>query len=384
MNELQDRIQGARVFTKIDLKAGLHLIRVKEEHEWKPAFRTRYGRYEYSVMTFGLRNGPAIFNDAMEIIFRDMLDRALCIYMNEFLIYSETEEEHTQIVLEVLRRLKENNLAIAPDKCVWHASRVELLGYIISVEGIEMALDRIETILEWPKHECKQDIQMFLGFANFCRRFFVGFATQMKPITDLLRNGVPYEWSHECAEAFQDFKDQVTKAPMLKDFESMCQIVVETDASDFAIGALHSQVNDGRLHPIAFYSRKMHKAEINYDIHDKELLAIVAALKEWRRYLKEAHHQIQIYTDHKNLEYFTTTKILNKQQARWAQELAGYDFKIFHRPGSANGKPDALSRRSEYRPKKGGGSIEENENQPIHQVLRPDQLMSVEGDYVWM
>jgi len=127
----------------------------------------------------------------------------------------------------------------------------------------------------------------------------------------------------------------------------------------------------------------MDKAEINYDIHDKELLAIVAALKEWRCYLEGAHHQIQIYTDHKNFKYFTTTKILNRQQARWAQELAGYNFKIFYHPGSANGKPDALSSHSEYRPKNGGGSIEENENQPIHQVLRPDQLMSVEGDYVW-
>jgi len=205
----------------------------------------------------------------------------------------------------------------------------------------------------------------------------------MKPITDLLRNGIPYEWSHDCAKAFQNFKDQVTRAPILKHFKPICQIVVETDASDFAIGAVLSQVIDERLHPIAFHSRKMDKAEINYDIHDKELVAIVAALKEWRRYLEGAHHQIQMYTDHKNLEYFTTTKILNRRQARWAQELADYDFKLFYPPGSANGKPDTFSRRSEDRPKKGGGSVEENENQPIHQVLKPDQLTSVEGDYVW-
>jgi hypothetical protein len=210
---------------------------------------------------------------------------------------------------------------------------------------------------------------MFLGFANFYRQFFEGFARKMKPITDLLRNGIPYERSHDCAKAFQNFKDHVTRAPILKHFEPMRQNVVETDASHFAIGAVLSQVIDGRLHPIAFYSRKIDKAEINYDIHNKELLAIVAALKEWRRYLEGAHHQIQIYTDHKNLEYFTTTKILNRRQARWAQKLAGYDFKIFYRPGSTNGKPDALSRRSEYCPKKGGGSVEENENQPIHQVL---------------
>jgi hypothetical protein len=127
----------------------------------------------------------------------------------------------------------------------------------------------------------------------------------------------------------------------------------------------------------------MDKAEINYDIHDKELLTIFAALKEWRRYLEGGNHQIQIYTHHKILEYFTTTKILNRRQARWAQKLAGYDFKIFYCPESSNGKPDALYRHSEYRPKRGGGSIEDNENQPIHQVLRPDQLTSVKGDYVW-
>jgi hypothetical protein len=123
-------------------------------------------------MPFGLANTPATFQDAMETIFRDMLDRGLLIYMDDFLIYSETEEERTQIDLEVLQRLKENNLAIAPDKCVWDGSRVQFLEYIISSEGIEMALDKIEPILEWPKLECKQDVQMFLAFANFYRRFF--------------------------------------------------------------------------------------------------------------------------------------------------------------------------------------------------------------------
>ena len=383
MNELLYRIQGARVFTKIDLKAGFQLIQVKVRDEWKTACHTLNALYEYAVIPFGLANAPASFQDAMETIFSDMLDRGLLINMHDFLIYSETEEKHTQIVLEVLRRLEENNLAIAPGKSEWHASRAEFLGYIISSEGIEVAQDKIEIIVEWPKLKCKQDIQMFLGLGNFYLWFFEGFARTMKPITDLLRNGVPYEWSHECAKPFQDFKDQVTKAQILKHFEPTLQIVVETDASDFAIGAVLSQVINGWLHPIACYSRKVEKAEINYDIWDKELLAIVAALKELKRYLEGAHHQIQIHTDHKNLEYFTTIKMLNRRLARWAQEIAGYDSQLYCPPGSANWKPDALSRRSEYRPKMWGGSIEENENQPIHQVLRPDQLMLVKGDYVW-
>jgi len=134
----------------------------------------------------------------------------------------------------------------------------------------------------------------------------------------------------------------------------MYQIVAETDASNFAIVAVLFQVFDGRLHPIAFYSRNMDKAEINYDIHDKQLLTIITAMKEYRRYVGGAHHQIQIYADRKNLEYFTTTTILNRRQTRWAQVLPGYDFKIFYRPGSADGNHDELSMHSEYCPKNGG------------------------------
>jgi len=132
---------------------------------------------------------------------------------------------------------------------------------------------------------------------------------------------------------------------------------METDASDFAIGAVLSQQVEGRLHPVAFHSRKMDKAEINYEIYDKEMLAVVSAFKGWRRYLEGVRFQIIVYTDYKNLEYFATTKVLNRRQALWAQELAGYDFKIGYRPGSQNGKPDALSRQPEYHPLKGRRAV---------------------------
>ena len=150
---------------------------------------------------------------------------------------------------------------------------------------------------------------------------------------------------------------------------------MESDASDFALGAVLSQRDDdNRLHPNAFHSRKFTPAEINYEIHDKELLAIVDSFKHWRRYLEGAKHQVQVFSDHQNLEYFTTTKVLNRRQARWAQELAGIDFKIYYRPGNQNGKPDALSRRPEYRPEKGGG-----ENQPISTVLQNKHFASEEA-----
>jgi hypothetical protein len=166
-----------------------------------------------------------------------------------------------------------------------------------------------------------------------------------------------------------------TTAPVLAHFDHTLPIILETDASDFAIGAVLSQLHNKRLHPVAFYSRKMEKAEINYDIHDKEMLAIVAAFKEWSRYPESAIDAIMVYTDHKNLEYFCTTKVLNRRQARWAQELANYEFKICYRPGSKDGKPDALSRRSEYRPRRGGSSGID-ENQPVNTLLRPSQFVS--------
>jgi len=159
-------------------------------------------------------------------------------------------------------------------------------------------------------------------------------------------------------------------APILTHFNAQKPVIIETDASDFAIGAILLQRGEeNRLHPVAFHSRKFQPMEINYEIHDKELLAIVDVFKHWRRYCEGAKHQVQVFSDHQNLEYFTTTKVLNRRQARWTQELAGIDFRIYYRPGTQNGKPDALTRRSEYRPEKGG-----IETQPITSVLRKDHF----------
>jgi len=155
-------------------------------------------------------------------------------------------------------------------------------------------------------------------------------------------------------------------APILTHFDTQRPIVIETDSSDLALGAVLSQRDDkNRLHPVVFHSRKFQPAEINYEIHDKELLAVVNTFKHWRRYCKGATNQVQVYSDHQNLEYFTMTKVLNRRQARSAQEQAGIDFRIYYRPGTQNWKPDALSRRSEYPLEKGGV-----ENQPITSVLR--------------
>lgn len=371
MSELRDRTQGAIWFSKIDLKNGYNLIRIKKGDEWKTAFRTRYGHYEFLVMPFGLTNAPATFQEFIQSILRDLLDQGVVVYIDDILIYSKTMEEHQRLVTEVLRRLATHNLAAAADKCVFHVHEVEFLGYIIGQDGIAMSKDKVEAIRNWEPPRSVKDVQAFLGFANFYRRFIEGFSRVAKPLTDLTKKSLEkFRLTPEGLRAFNVLKARFASAPILKHFDPNKPAILETDASDFAIGAVLSQVHDKRSHPVAFYSRKMSPAEINYDIHDKEMLAIVAALEEWRHYLQGGRFPTTIFTDHKNLEYFMTTKVLNRRQARWAERLSEYDFSIIYRKGSSNGKADSLSRRSEYRPQE-GDSVDK---QPVTQFFRDGQL----------
>jgi len=323
-------------------------------------------------MPFGLTNALSTFQDMMNHVLSDVLDVGVLAYMDDILIYAKTEEEHDRLVKEVLDRLQQNGLAVLPEKCVWKAEEVKFLGYVIGRDGIKMSTAKVEAILSWKAPTSVTEVQSFLGFANFCRRFIRDYSRIARPLTELTKKeaGIVWAWNQHAEEAFQELKKRFTSAPILAHFDPEKPLIIETDASDFAIGAVLSQRDEeNRLHPVAFHSRKFQPAEINYEIHDKELLAIVDAFKHWRRYCEGATHQVQVFSDHQNLEYFTTTKVLNRRQARWAQELAGIDFKIYYRPGSQNGKPDALSRCSEYRPEKGG-----IEKQQITSVLRKNHF----------
>jgi len=239
-------------------------------------------------------------------------------------------------------------------------------------DGIKMLEEKVKTVLGWKTPNSVMEVQLFLGFANFYQRFNCDYSKVAKPLRELTKKTVTgsWTWSKEAEQAFQELKKRFTTALVLAQFDLEKLVLIETDASDFAIGAVLSQRdNENRLHPVAFHSRKFQPAEINYEIHDKELLAVVDAFKHWRCYCEGATHQVQVFSDHQNLEYFTTTKVLNRRQARWAQKLAGINFRIYYHPGTQNGKPDTLSRRLEYHPEKGG-----IENQPITMVLQEKHL----------
>ena len=342
INELIDYLCTAKIFTKIDLCRAYNLVCIAPGEEWKTAFHTRYGHYEFQVMPFSLCNAPASFQHFMNDVLSDYLDQFAIVYLDDILIFSPTYESHVTHVKKVLNRLRTNSLFTKLEKCCFHQDKVEFLGFIVSHEGVIMDDAKVSAITSWPTPHNVKDIQSFLGLANFYHHFIKGFSKVVTPLTCLTKDKVPWNWDEKAQSSFDTLKSCFTTAPILHYFDPTKPITVETDASDYAIGAVLSQPdNNNVLHPIAYYSKKFSPAEINYEIYDKEMFAIVSAFKEWHAYLEGAHYQVTVLTDHKNLEYFTTTKTLNRHQAHWSETLGNYDFVIKYIPGKKNGKPDA-------------------------------------------
>ena len=230
-----------------------------------------------------------------------------------------------------------------------------------------MSQNKVKDIVDWKELQSVHEVQQFLRFANFYRKFIRGYSAVARPLSNLTKKGQPWNWNQECQTAFDELKGRFISAPILVNNHPERQKIVETDASNLAKGAVLSQLEpDGKYHPIAFYSNKFSDAELNYDIHDKEMVVIVDCLKEWRHFLQGSPHRVVVYTDHRNLEYFNSTKSLNPRQARWAEVLSSFDFVISYRPGDKNGKADALSRRTD--PELEGG------NAPQMSMFKPGQL----------
>ncbi|SPC64153.1 related to Gag-pol polyprotein [Ustilago sp. UG-2017b] len=361
-------LRKARIYTKLDLRAAYNLIQITKGDEWKTAFGTQLGLYEYLVMPFGLANAPAHFQSFINDIFRDIIRVYVVVYLDDFLIFSDTEESHVRHVTEVLTRLRSNRLFAKLSKCEFHTKTVEFLGYIIKPTGIEMDPEKVCTVKEWPIPESIHDIQRFLGFANFYRRFIAHFARIDKPLTSLVKPTEHFKklkLPEEAQQAFHQLIQAFTSAGVLQHFDYHLPTRLETDASDFAIAGVLKQEHEERWHPVAFYSRKMSSAERNYEIHDKELLAVVACLTQWRHMLAGLPSQLVILTDHEALKYFKSQRCITGRQARWAVLLADFDFILQYRPGDKGGEPDALTRRADMQP-----AGEEQEHN-VRQLLPP-------------
>ena len=317
ISETLNRLSRAKIFTKLDIISAFNRLRIKEGDEALTAFRTRFGLFEYLVMPFGLCNGPASFQEYINNTLREHLDKFCTAYLDDILIYSDNELEHEVHVKLILRKLREAGLQADITKCEFHVTQVPYLGLIITTEGIKMDPSKIDTIVNWPTLINVKDVQSFLGFANFYRRFIYGYSRIANPLTRLTRKDVPFVWSQECQKAFNTLKEAFTSEIILRHYNPDHKIVVETDASDYVSGGILSQYDENEvLHPVAYFSKKHNPAECNYEIYDKELMAIVRAFEEWRPELEGSTYPVEVITDHKNLEYFMSTKQLSRRQAR--------------------------------------------------------------------
>ncbi len=260
MSSAFEILQGAKIFTKLDLRNAYHLVRIKEGDEWKTAFNTPVGHFEYRVLPFGLVNAPAVFQALVNDVLRDMINVFVFVYLDDILIFSPSLQVHVQHVRRVLQRLLENRLFVKAEKCMFHSRSVKFLGSVVSAEGISMDPDKVRAVIEWPVLDSRIALQWFLGFANFYRRFIRSFSQVAAPLTALTSIRSHFTWSEVAQNAFDHLKRLFTSAPILITPDPTRQFIVEVDASDVGVGAILSQRSsrDAKVHPCAFFFTSPH------------------------------------------------------------------------------------------------------------------------------
>ena len=343
ISEALDQVSGACISSKIDLLGAYHQMRIREEDIPKTAIRTRYGSFEWRVLCFGLTNAPASFTRLLSTLLRELNGECLVLFLDDVLVYSKSREEHAVHLRRLFDLLRKNQLYAKRSKCVIGASEVEFLGHIVSEHGIAMQ-DRLkDAIIDWPTPKSVKEVQQFIGLANYYRKFILGYAKILQPISDIVRKH-KFEWTEEQESSFVQLKTALTTAPVLAHPASDKEFVISTDASKYAVGATLEQ--DGR--PVAYLSHRLSDAERNWDTGDQELLAFMIALRHWDIYLRG--RKFTFRTDHEPIRYLQTKARLSGRQARWLDVLQSYTYDTQHVPGRKNVVPDALSRRPDQAP----------------------------------
>ena len=368
IDECYTNLNGAKFFTCLDLRSGYWQIRLAEDAKEKTAFTCRYGHFQFRVMPFGLTNAPATFQSMMNEILHDHIDRCAMVYLDDVIIFSQTEEDHVRDVMKVVHELDKHKLILNEKKCTWGSDAILYLGHIASGEGLRPNPEKVNAILQWPSCRTISEVRGFLNIAGYYRRFIRGFAKEASPLYKLLegspRRGTPIEWNDNCEQAMKRLKEKLTSADILIHPVPWHLFVIDTDASGYCLGAVLQQAGvlpdpekgkgageqkdrfkfkERDLRPIAFESRRMTPTEQRYSAQEREMLAIVYALQKWRGFIEGL--PILVRTDHESLKYFLTQKNLGRRLARFVDDIAHFDVEIIYRPGKHQLVADALSRR---------------------------------------
>ena len=337
-----DTLAGSNWFSTMDLVSGYWQVAMSREDREKTAFSTHRGLFQFTVMPFGLCNAPGTFERLMEVAMRGLQWSSCLVYLDDIVVFSRDFEGHLQRLGAVLERLELAGLKVKPSKCRLARRRVSFLGHVVSAAGIQTDPAKVEAVRDWPTPASLTEVRSFLGLAGYYRSFVPDFATVAKPLTTLADKGRAFQWNCECETAFGTLKTLLTESPILGYPQDEGQIILDTDASDMGLGAVLSQLQEGREKVLSYASRTLTKPERNYCVTRRELLAIIFGLRKFRHYL--LGRNVKIRTDHAALKWVMAFKEPEGQVARWLQVLDTYDFNVEHRPGRLHGNADGLSR----------------------------------------
>ena len=352
--ELINRVKGATLFSKFDVRWGYNNVRIKKGDEWKAAFITNQGLFKPRVMFFGLTNSPATFQTMMNEIFQEELREGwVSIYMDDILIHTDSDRpRHRKCVHRILDKLKKHDLYLKPEKCLFEQEEMEFLGVVLKNRMIQMDPTKIKGVADWPKPNNVRDVRAFLGFTGFYRYFIPNYLKVARPLIDLTRKATLFHWEPPQMKAFEMLKTIMCRKPILRQPNYDNPFFLLTDASAYGVGAVLSQEGETNprsqkpfLHPIAYYSSTFIPAERNYDIYERELLAVLKSLEHWRPHLAATEKPVTVLTDHANLAFWKNPKKVNRRVARWFATLQDYHLRIKHVPGKQHAAPDMLSRR---------------------------------------
>ena len=337
-----DALAGSRYFSTFDLRSGYHQIPMDQESIEKTAFVTREGTYAFKVMPFGLCNAGATFQRLMDLLMAGITYRICLVYLDDIIVFSRNLEQHLERCRIVFQRLRSAGLKLKVSKCNLVRDSVQFLGHIVSGEGVATDPEKIEKVRDWPQPRNLHDVKAFYGLCSYYRKFVQDFATVAAPLTRLMRKEDKFVWDDGCDEAFSELKNRLITSPILALPQPQGRFILDTDASNFAIGGVLSQVQGGLERVVAYGSRSLSKEEKNYCVTRRELLAVTDFLKKYRQYL--LGRKFTIRTDHAALTWMRRTPEPIGQQARWISLVEEFDFDIEYRPGKAHGNADALSR----------------------------------------
>jgi transposase InsO family protein len=344
-----NELAGHKFYSRLDLASGFWQIRLDPCDEDKTAFvAPTVGQFAWRVLPMGLKTAPSVFARMMQKVLRPYLGKFCVTYLDDIGIYSDSLEAHLEHIRLVLAALREHNLFAKLSKCAFARTEMEFLGHIVSATGIAVDPAKVSSISDWPAPASVSDLRAFLGLSNYYRDFVSDYSHRSAPLTDLLSSKTTFVWGAVQDAAFKDLKGALTSAPVLQPYRADRPItLVMSDASSAGLGAVLMQADSaGRLHPVAYHSRKLSPAERNYPTREQELLAIVDALKSWRHYLLGIPFKVE--TDHASLRYLQTQPHLSGRLVRWSEYLQEYDFTVAHIPGKDNHVADALSRRADF------------------------------------